>query len=72
MEITYRYLILITYQNKRNEIMLQEIRTEIRWQLNDNARCITKKYLSPIEAILGLAYDLGFDAKKVKNKIVIG
>lgn len=52
--------------------MLQEIRTEIRWQLNDNARCITKKYLSPIEAILGLAYDLGFDAKKVKNKIVIG
>jgi hypothetical protein len=52
--------------------MLQEIRTEIRWQLDDNARCITKKYLNPIDAMLGLATDLGFDVKKAKNKIVIG
>lgn len=52
--------------------MLQEIRTEIRWQLDDKVKCLTKKYLSPIDAMLGLAIDLGFDVKKKKNKIEIG
>ena len=52
--------------------MLQEIRTEICWQLDDNVRCLTKKYINPIDAMLGLATELGFDVKKVKNKIVIG
>lgn len=52
--------------------MFQEITTEIRQQATDKVLVQTKRYLQPLDAILGLARDLGFDIKIEKGKITIG
>ena len=52
--------------------MIQEIRTEIRRQTTDKVLVQTKRYPQPLDAILGLAMDLGYVVKKEKNKIIIG
>lgn len=50
-----------------------QIITEIRIpKATDGMSVLTKKYIEPLDAMLGLATDLGFIVKKQKNKIVIG